>query len=173
MGMVIHYYSVDPSLLKKCQEDTEYLKDLIENTNFTEENKLDLGSAWDGIHFLLSEERRSSTAFAEPLDKYGEYILGENVLNEEFETEYGPSNYLTPTKVKEAVDELMDVTEDVLWESFDADLMDEMLVVPENWSQQGENGVTYLEENFLHLKTFLQGVASEDNALIIVFRDKD
>lgn len=165
MGMYAYLISVTPDHLREVIADPDADEDGLypEPEAFAAGDALDLGKAWDGLHFLLTDGTRDEDS---PL---GQAVRGGEPIAEYDEDKnlYGPPRALQPSEVKAVADALAALPADVLRQRFgDGSRLTTEGVYPEDWADP--DALPWLLTTFAQLVAFYRRAADRGNAVLVV-----
>lgn len=163
MSMVGCYASIAPQKLEELRADPESISEYLypDDDRDAEEGPLyiDIDKAWHGIHFLLTGRADLGN---EPLSLA---VFG----GEEFgpDAGYGPARFLTPEQVRSVANELQRLPSSELAKRFAPKQMDAADIYPNIWERDGEEGLSYLLQNYEQLQTFFCDTAARGDAALL------
>lgn len=125
-------------------------------------HRLDIGVAWNGIHYLLTGDTDVDPKTKDPRAMV---VLGGKPFAEiESVTGY----YLTPEEVQLVWAVLSTITDDELSQRYDPAAMDDLYIYPPRiWGRDGDKALGFLLANFGKLKGFFRKSAERDNAVLV------
>lgn len=167
MGVTIFYHRLKPEHLEQSIDDADFFENLLNEREQYCDEILEIVDGWDGLHFVLSDERRQGISMFEAFDEFGEAIIGTEIVNDDYETDHGTPHYLNQERVMAIADLLAEVNEDDLWDNYKPNKMDQMMVYPEDWDMNRDTGFDMIKDAFDLLSSFYERAAQEDNAVII------
>lgn len=155
MGMTMRLRAISAAQYKKAS--SAELRKLL---RYGQDGVVDLDKAWDGIAWLISEERRERPyMLSDPSEPETRAIYG-------IDPEDGVLLFRTsPDDVKEIAAAISGLDEAALREHFTPDAMSAADVYPAIWDE-GDEAFDYLVGNFHALRTVLQGAAIRSDAVI-------
>lgn len=128
---------------------------------------VDIAGAWDGLHYLLSAERRAVDVPSAGDDLFSLTIYG-GVFSPSAPTlGYGPPGYLPPEAVRTISATLCSVVRDDLRDAYQPAAMDARGVYPLGWARDGQRGLEYLVYYFEVLRDFYARAALAGDAIMI------
>ena len=153
MSMTGYFVAVPQPALETVRENPEDISDFLFETHA--ESALDIGKAWHGIHFLLTESAGSGTG---PL---ANVVYGLTPLDEEMS--YGPVLATDATDVPAIAAALAAVADDALRLCFDRQAMGD--IYPNDWDEP--DALDWLMENLQALRRFYADAAAAHLAVIM------
>ena len=112
-----------------------------------EQNEADLGKAWHGLHYCLTQD------IGEGDHPLGFILYGGRVAGD-LDVGYGPARLITSAETAEINSLLQKVSSDDLKANYEPEKMDD--VYPSViWSRTDEDNFEYISENFVELKKFV------------------
>jgi hypothetical protein len=171
LGIVFCYQAVPPEIVTRAQQDSRFAEAITSGED--EEagrllppscERIDVGKAWDGIWFLLSEERRGTDDLYAPSDLLGRAVDGAELLNDAVGMGYDSPRYLSAPLVKRVAVALKPIREEHLRSNFDPVAMRSADVYPGDW---GQIGIDYALAQFKKLQSFYLRAADADQAVIV------
>ena len=128
---------------------------------------VDIAGAWDGLHYLLSAERRAVDVPSAGDDLFSLTIYGRVFSPSAPTLGYGPPGYLPPDAVRTISATLSSVVRDDLRDTYQPTAMDARGVYPLGWARDGQRGLEYLFYYFELLRDFYTRAALAGNAVVI------
>ena len=162
------YVRVDRRVLATCRREPARLDRLIEGQLRTG-RRLDLGQAWDGLHYLLSPRRRAG-AIRDTGDPFGLALFGGDPINPYAMDPAEIVRALESAAVARIDRELQKIHAGDLRRQYDCEAMDRMAVQPADWATRGEEGFEYLLDAFLQWRELYHLAAEENLAVICAVR---
>jgi hypothetical protein len=159
MGMIVCLLAVSEEELNAILENSSQLETILDED---EERLNDIDKAWEGIIYLLSGQGLS--ADNGPVKDLSRVIFSGQVVDEEQELGMGPAHYLTPAQVKEAAEELAQLTDEQLRSRYEIHAMTKAGIYPNIWDD--DNSLEYLLDNIEVLKVFYKTAAEDGNGVI-------
>ena len=160
MSMIGNYLRVTPEQLEALKKDPESITDFLDAAQESAPDGycLDIDSAWQGIHYLLT---------GDPLE--GEFPLANAVLGGyalgEVDVGYGPARYLEPEDVAACAEALSQLSEADVRSRFDPAAMMRAKIYPMIWDE-GEDALIYLLEYYGELVPFFQKASAAGDAIL-------
>jgi hypothetical protein len=142
---------------KKATTETE-----IPNLSFVEGENVDddLDKSWQGIHYCMNK-----TAYeAEPPMDF--ITVGGDVAGD-IDVGYGPARLFNSETVKEIHSRLSSITEADVSANYDPEDMDKLDIYPNIWRRDGNEGLEYITEYFVNLKSFVANCASNNLGMAV------
>jgi len=128
------------------------------------DNVYDLDKSWDGIIFLLTG--KNSSDLSEPLSRI---FFSNQLIDKNQDLGTGPAHFLTPAQVKALHDQVSTVVPASLKERFNAALMKEVGVYPNNvWDEPEVDD--YLIEYFETVQEAFTVAAQNKEAMLSVLQ---
>jgi hypothetical protein len=134
----------------------------IPNLRFVEGENVDndLDKSWQGIHYCINK-----TAYeAEPPMDF--ITVGGEVAGD-IDVGYGPARLFNSEAVKEIHSHLSNISEAELSANYDPEVMDKLDIYPNIWSRDGDEGLEYITEYFINLKSFVANCANNNLGLAV------
>lgn len=157
MDMRFTLVMVPPDEIPKLARDEDRLMTLI--TDPQPPWGLDIGTAWHGIHWLLSGTTSTSKG------PYGPVILGGQAVGPDLG--YGPPRFLTIAEVAKASKALGELPADQFRRRYDPKAMDAAEVYPRVWKRKGLKGLDWLQSAFQELVVFYERAATQRMSVIL------
>jgi hypothetical protein len=180
MSVVANYVRLPNELLARWRNEPGLI-DAICGNQYPEAEHLDLDRAWDGLSWLLSQQKRQAKTAELSEDAPVEmpksrtdlaWRVIEGVEAPEEPTlnfGYGSARVIDASTVVQASKHFSGLIQADLRAAFDADTMDEHEIVPHIWQREGREAVEeYLLPYFERLRAFLRR-ASEARQPVVVF----
>jgi hypothetical protein len=144
----------------ECESlDSDAIRDRL---RYGEDGVVDLDKAWDGISWLISEERRERPyMLPDPSDPETQAVYGIDPEGE------GMLFRTPPERVASIADALRALDDAALRAHFDPARMTEADVYPTIWDE-GEEALAYLLANFAELRALYLAAAAAGDAVIHV-----
>lgn len=144
----------------ECESlDSDGIRELL---RYGAEGVVDLDKAWDGISWLISEERRERPyMLSDPSDPETQAVYGIDPEGD------GMQFRTPPERVADIADALRPLDDMALREHFDPARMTEADVYPQIWDE-GEEALAYLLANFAQLRALYLTAAAAGDAIIHV-----
>jgi hypothetical protein len=120
----------------------------------------DVDKAWHGLHFLFTGTAWDGEEPACYLVTGGEAIGTVDVG-------YGPARALAPDRVREFAGFLASLSRDELTRRYDPERMAELRIYPETWTDDADEMLAYLLENFETLRDFVTGARDAGEGLLV------
>lgn len=158
------YVRVDPKVLTGCEREPAWLRRVLVG-QIKSDQRVEIGPAWDGIHFLLSPRRRAG-AVRDTGDPFGLALFGGDAINGYVLDPGEVVRFLDSPAVVRSDRALQRVSASQLRRRFEPGAMDETGIAPGGWGQRGEEGFEYLLDAFLQWRE-LYHVAAEENQSVI------
>jgi len=162
------FIRVDSKVLDGCRREPQRLQRLVDG-EIRPDRRLDLGDAWDGLHYLLSPRRRAGAA-RDTGDPFGLALFGGDPLNPYVLDESRIVRCLGPEAVARVDRDLQKVTGGQLHRSYDVSAMDRLGVAPGGWQERGEEGFEYLLDAFLQWRELYHRAAEDGQGVICTIR---
>ncbi len=123
---------------------------------------IDLNTAWQGIHFLLTDTPNEGDP---PIC----YLLKGGVRIDGTDMGHGPARALRPEEVREYSKALSVISPETLEQRFNPDKMLEIEIYPKIWKKdpRSQDPLEYLQNHFEKLKVFIDAASEEGQAVII------
>lgn len=169
--MLAYLKRVPRKELEKCKEDADYAREYVSGTQPDSET-LNLKESWDGLHYLLSANRRrparawDTMVVFDTSDLLGVALLGKEIMNRNFKYGFGNPKWIEPMQVKDIDELLSDLEWATLAEELVSEKMEKCGVWPENLWADETQATKYLQYWFLRLIKFYQTAASQNQAII-------
>ncbi|MCS0582187.1 YfbM family protein [Massilia pinisoli] len=148
-----------PQTLGQFLEDPDMVEALLYPDNDSEPlNSMNLGKAWQGLHYLLT---------GDPVG--GEPPLSLAILDGTEigpDLDYGPARYLTPDEVKTVAQALAALAPETLAQRYDPDAVEEKNIYPAIWAEEGAEGLEYLLSYYSALQRFYTDAAARGDVVI-------
>ena len=154
MGMVAKLKTIPSDDLAKLLDDPSTLENILFEDD---SNQYDLDKSWHAIHFMLNGSVQGVSTIA------GELIVGGNPISEE-DMGYGPARYFEASKVLEISADLENITNELLFEKFNAMLEQGNEIYP--GFQNTDEDREYISGYFSGLKEFCKKATQENKCLI-------
>jgi len=155
MGVCGYFLGVTPDELARCIADDEALDEATVRGERQEdqEHRLDIGKAWDGLHFLLTgasyDEGRASGA---PL------LFGGTDI-EDSESAGAPIRYMTPAEVQAALAWMKANPPESVADRYDAAAFSKARIYPGRWGDK-EVALDFLLDAYEELIAFYEKEAA-------------
>lgn len=164
MSMIAAYLRVSPLALETVAAKESLLRALIDHEKEVEE-AIDIDKAWDGLHYLLSEERRSgATNAGHPIDLGGYFVHGLKPVIPGVCTPGGEIRCLTRPDISRVLSWAASVSG--LEGKFDAVAMQRMRVYPQGWIKERDERLAELISAFAKLSEFYSRCDSRNHCVI-------
>ena len=159
MGMRVGLRSMSASQLEALRQDPDAIWQLaFPPEGMQGEDRLDLGKAWHGLHYLLTG---TAWGVAPPL---GLAILGGEDIGPEMD--YGPARFVAPPQVAEVAAALAALSGQEVARRYDPQVMDAKQIYPTQWAGEGAAGLDGLGDIFSRLATFYAGAAARGDSVL-------
>ncbi|PWT91968.1 MAG: hypothetical protein C5B54_04300, partial [Acidobacteria bacterium] len=142
MGMQAFIKRVPGSIISHCGQDAEYTRNYI-LTAQPETETLCLKESWDGLHYVLSHNRRRPAKELDTMivwdtsDLLGIAILGKEILNRDCKIGFGAPKWIEAAQVVDIAELLKDVEWKILEEEIIPEKMMRCGVYPEGlWDDE-------------------------------------
>lgn len=162
MSMCGSYLRVTDDQFEQVLKKPDLILDMLfpeDDAEFEAGRYLDIDKSWQLIHFLLTGDALSGD---QPLCNA---VLGGEEIGD-VEVVYGPARFLLPEQVVEVNAALASITEDALWERFDAEAARKAEIYPQGWNGSNEDR-SYILHHFRNLKTYFHDAASAQEPVIL------
>ena len=122
----------------------------VPELNFVEGENIedDLDKAWQGIHYCINKTAYDAEP---PLDFI---TVGGEVVGD-IEVGYGPARVLRSKTTSDIHNRLINISEKDVSINYNPKAMDLLDIYPNIWQRDGNEGLEYIIEYYLHLKTFV------------------
>jgi hypothetical protein len=144
---------------------------LLQRARSRDDQVLDLGEAWAGIHVTLTAEpiiprhEALKRGIAWGDDSLENVLMGG--LPTPLMTSFGPARYLAPRWVQVLADTLFGVSPEAFLEGFDPSYLTQLQVPPGEW--KGPEAREELRTKYAELVAFFQQAAERREGILIVF----
>ena len=169
--MFAYLKRVPSTAIAECQVNPNYARDFISGTQPDTETQ-PLKQSWDGLHFLLSPNRRKpsnvwdTSTIWHTTDFMGIAIIGKETLNDGCKLGFVSPKWITPGLVAQISFRLKTLNWETLDEIYSPDQMKKCGVYPEELWDDEEKGRNFLRYWFTQLCKFYEKAASLDQAVI-------
>lgn len=173
MRLVACLKRIPQSIVPHCEEKADFARQYIaENQPDTE--TMNLKESWDGLHYLLSRDRRKpaklmdTTIIKSSNDLMGIALIGKEVLTRGLKYGFGSPKIIDSEQVADIFELLMQIDWDNLEEDIVAEKMQTCGVYPEELWEDEAKAAKYLHYWFQQLCKFYEK-ASNDNQAVICY----
>ncbi len=169
--MLAYLKRVPPEAILGCRSNAAHASEYITGKQPDTET-LALKRSWDGLHFLLSTDRRKlsnawdTSAIWNTADIMGMAVIGKDVLNPECRLGLFAPKWIPPGTVAQISFRLKATRWETLDEAYSADRMRDCGVYPEDFWDDEEKARMYLKYWYSQLSKFYEKAASVDQAII-------
>lgn len=171
MRLVACLKRIPPNIISHCAEDAEMAKRYIVETQPDTET-INLKESWDGLHYLLSRDRRKpaklmdTTIIKDSNDLMGIALIGKEALNRKLKLGFGVPKVIDSDQVQD----IQDLLKSIEWSDLEEDVIYEKMhpcgVYPDELWEDEEKAAKYLRYWFLQLRKFYDKAASENQAVV-------
>lgn len=160
MGMTGEFLRTTPRELETLRSDHQAMFGAWFPDAGSEENRLSVDKAWDGIKFVL--ETLSSNGRIDELNPF------EGPQETGIEFDYGPITFHSPEEVQSLSAALFAISSDAFRKGYLPDQMAKNDVYPEIWDRQEEieGNYSYLWEYLVSLRDFYAKAASAGDVVL-------
>jgi hypothetical protein len=162
------YIRLSPRRIATLRRDPARLRRVI-GGELKVGKRVDIGDAWDGLHFLLSARRRAG-AIRDTGDPFGLGLFGGRPLNPQTLEAESIVRFVDAAGVTLVDAELRTVEGGALFRRYVPIAMDSAAVYPERWGERGEAGFEPLLDAFLQWRELYRRAAEEAQAVICLLR---
>ena len=161
MSMIGNYLRLPEVELERFVSDPPSIMDFLyeEDSDFSEDQQLDIDKAWHLIHFLLT-----GTAWEGKVPLRNAVLGGAEVGD--VDVGYGPARYLRPLEVRELSAALADLSPEILWQNLDWEAVRENEIYPTEWTGN-ETERTYTLHHLQAMTHFFQQAADSGEAVLL------
>lgn len=162
MSMCGSYLRVTDDQLTQILEEPELILDVLfpeDDAEFESGRYLDIDKSWQMIHFLLTGDALGGD---EPLCNA---VMGGEEIGD-VEVVYGPARFLLPDQVVETAAALESISEDELWNRFDAEAARKAEIYPQGWNGS-DTDRNYVLSHFKNLQTYFRNAAISQEPVIL------
>jgi hypothetical protein len=169
--MFAYLKRVPSTAIQECQADANHAREYITGHQPDTETQ-PLKQSWDGLHFLLSPNRRKPSSVWDTstiwhtTDFMGIAIIGKETLNEACKLGFVTPKWVAPGLVAQISFRLRSLSWDSLEEAYSPDKMRQCGVYPDDLWDDEEKGRKFLRYWFQQLVRFYEKASSLDQAVI-------
>lgn len=171
MRLVACLKRIPNSIVPHCAEQADFARQyLAENQPDTE--TLNLKESWDGLHYLLSRDRRrpaklmDTTIIKNSNDLMGIALIGKEILSRGLKYGFGSPKIIDADQVGDIHDLLKAIDWAVLQEDIIAEKMQSCGVYPEELWEDESKAAKYLHYWFLQLRKFYEKASTTNQAVV-------
>lgn len=160
MSMIGNVLAISPEQLAALIAEPELAESFVYPDDGAERaNHLDIDKAWHAIHYTLNGQAWEGE---EPLSLV---VLGGEEIGGD--VGYGPARYLNPVQVRTVAQALAAITPEVFSARFNPAAMDAAEVYPQNWADDGPDGLDYVLHHYNLLSSFYQAASDRGDAALV------
>lgn len=160
MSMIGNLLRVTDAELQTYLADSTRLANRLYQDTGTDQALVDIDKTWDGIMFLLTQDKLSESSH--PL---AHVLLSGQLVDEAQDLGYGPAHYLTAAQVAELQPQLAAITPAELKRRFDPAKMTALGIYPGIWDE-GDAAFEYVATGFATVQELYAEAARRGEALI-------
>ncbi len=134
----------------------------IPNLDFVEGENVDddLDKSWQGIQYCMNKTAYEAES---PMD----FITVGGEVAGDIEVGYGPARLFSSETVKDIHLRLSNITETEVSANYDPEDMERLDIYPNIWSRDGDEGLEYITEYFINLKSFVANCANNNLGMAV------
>jgi len=149
MSMIYYMRLANQEELANLLRNPDSIEDWLDNEDY-EEEELDMGKLWHGVHFLL-------TGSAWEGDEPACYLLHGGETIGDIDVGYGPARSINPQQVKAFHEFLKTINRKEIEKRFDQDAFARNEIYPSIWKNGSDReSIDYLDTYIQELRDFLE-----------------